>query len=457
MLGEISSLRDTTWITSSRTLTQPPSTQPPSLFTVNRIKPGTIRRVETSKMPFKQMENISNFLKACRTLGVAEHDLFETVDLFEGKDLGVVVTCIHALGRTVQTTCPDFRGPHLGAKMSGNSKASFRQGGTGGAVKKENNYGLSKFAVGSSKTMQKAGFNDTKSITFGADTVGIGSTSTVSQQSQGSVSTMQRSEISKSKDITFGYKSGNRKPPEPPPRRWGSNQPTQSRSRAVSNTKPSAPASQTPTKEKGMARGGGYGLDAELAKKMALKYDVGLEREAAAWIESVTGGDMSGDFAGALKDGQILCKLGENRGTFFVGVNKVLRCPLTRYFSCSPFGPQSTKSARVLSARLGFQKCPSSRWRIYLTSSRPAAASVSPSTTCLRLLTFTRRKTWESSLLVSTLLGGPRRRRDSGGPSWGRSRPRRMLGPSSQAQRQRAKEPSHYLTWGATGRWRGAR
>ena len=36
-------------------------------------------------MPFKQMENISNFLKACRTLGVAEHDLFETVDLCEGK------------------------------------------------------------------------------------------------------------------------------------------------------------------------------------------------------------------------------------------------------------------------------------------------------------------------------------------------------------------------------------
>lgn len=28
-------------------------------------------------MPFKQMENVSNFLKSCRTLGVAEHSLFE--------------------------------------------------------------------------------------------------------------------------------------------------------------------------------------------------------------------------------------------------------------------------------------------------------------------------------------------------------------------------------------------
>lgn len=41
-----------------------------------------------------QMENISNFLKACRAVGVAEHSLFETVDLYEGKDIGLVVRCL---------------------------------------------------------------------------------------------------------------------------------------------------------------------------------------------------------------------------------------------------------------------------------------------------------------------------------------------------------------------------
>ena len=40
------------------------------------------------------MENVSNFLKACRSVGVAEHSLFETVDLYEGKDLGLVVRCL---------------------------------------------------------------------------------------------------------------------------------------------------------------------------------------------------------------------------------------------------------------------------------------------------------------------------------------------------------------------------
>ena len=52
---------------------------------INKVKPGTIRKIETSAMPFKQMENVSNFLRACRSLGVAEHDVFETVDLYETK------------------------------------------------------------------------------------------------------------------------------------------------------------------------------------------------------------------------------------------------------------------------------------------------------------------------------------------------------------------------------------
>ena len=51
----------------------------------NKIRPGSIKKIEVSTMPFKQMENISNFLKSCRLFGVPEHDLFETVDLFEGS------------------------------------------------------------------------------------------------------------------------------------------------------------------------------------------------------------------------------------------------------------------------------------------------------------------------------------------------------------------------------------
>lgn len=55
---------------------------------INTIKPGVVRKVNDSRMPFKQMENISNFLKACRTVGVAEHSLFETVRRLFGRARG---------------------------------------------------------------------------------------------------------------------------------------------------------------------------------------------------------------------------------------------------------------------------------------------------------------------------------------------------------------------------------
>jgi hypothetical protein len=57
------------------------------------------------------MENVSNFIRACRALGVPEFELFETVDLYEQKDFGVVVRCILALARAIKTSVPAFAGP----------------------------------------------------------------------------------------------------------------------------------------------------------------------------------------------------------------------------------------------------------------------------------------------------------------------------------------------------------
>jgi transgelin len=92
---------------------------------VNTIAPNSVKKVNASAMPFKQMENISNFLKACRALGVAEHSVFETVDLFEGKDVGLVVRCLFALGSAIQCSVPAFAGPHLGAKPHTTNKREF--------------------------------------------------------------------------------------------------------------------------------------------------------------------------------------------------------------------------------------------------------------------------------------------------------------------------------------------
>lgn len=69
---------------------------------LNAVKPGTIKKVVKSKLAFKQMENVSHFLTACKGLGVPSGALFETVDLFEQKDLGLVLQALFALSRTLE-------------------------------------------------------------------------------------------------------------------------------------------------------------------------------------------------------------------------------------------------------------------------------------------------------------------------------------------------------------------
>uniref|UniRef100_A0A669EZ23 Transgelin n=2 Tax=Oreochromis TaxID=8139 RepID=A0A669EZ23_ORENI len=46
-----------------------------------------IKTIKSSGMAFKQMEQISMFLRAAESYGVTKTDIFQTVDLFEGKDL----------------------------------------------------------------------------------------------------------------------------------------------------------------------------------------------------------------------------------------------------------------------------------------------------------------------------------------------------------------------------------
>lgn len=89
---------------------------------VNCISPGVVPKINAAGMPFKERENISNFLKACRVLGVQEYALFSTDDLYDQKNLMSVVKCLFALGGSVQRTTPDFKGPHLGVADTSNAR-----------------------------------------------------------------------------------------------------------------------------------------------------------------------------------------------------------------------------------------------------------------------------------------------------------------------------------------------
>ncbi|PAA74639.1 hypothetical protein BOX15_Mlig031098g2 [Macrostomum lignano] len=94
---------------------------------MSAIKPGSIKKINrTTRMPFKLMENIGSFLEAARVYGVPSCDLFQTVDLFEKKNISQVTQCLFALGRTCQAH-PDYDGPTLGPKLSEENRRQFTE------------------------------------------------------------------------------------------------------------------------------------------------------------------------------------------------------------------------------------------------------------------------------------------------------------------------------------------
>ena len=92
---------------------------------INKIRPGSVRNINQSKMAFKMMENIGNFLDACMALGMQKLDLFQTVDLYENQNMTQVIDGIHALGRKAPKL--GFRGPTLGPKEASANPRAFTE------------------------------------------------------------------------------------------------------------------------------------------------------------------------------------------------------------------------------------------------------------------------------------------------------------------------------------------
>ena len=92
----------------------------------NKISPGIVKKINTGRMPFVQMENVNSFLVASKQLGVPDVDLFMTVDLFEAKNMVQVIQSIHALGRASQKVS-GFAGPYIGVKLADAQKREWTE------------------------------------------------------------------------------------------------------------------------------------------------------------------------------------------------------------------------------------------------------------------------------------------------------------------------------------------
>lgn len=94
-----------------------------SLYGANK----PIKKLQPSGMAFKQMEQISQFLSAAEKYGLTKTDMFQTVDLWEGKDLAAVQRTLMALG-SIAVTRDDgcYRGdPNWFHKKSQENKRDF--------------------------------------------------------------------------------------------------------------------------------------------------------------------------------------------------------------------------------------------------------------------------------------------------------------------------------------------
>jgi len=166
----------------------------------NALAPASKLKANESSMPFKQMENIANFLKACRTdLKMRENDLFTSADLYDGKSRVNVINGLIAVSRAASKN--GYNGPTIAPKE--NNRSSVRHHDLSSP-----NAEMSKLSLGSEGIMDRSHVSKANDITFGNQMSGTGDTTSVNKLSMGSEGVMERAEVSKSKDINFGAKAG---------------------------------------------------------------------------------------------------------------------------------------------------------------------------------------------------------------------------------------------------------
>lgn len=90
---------------------------------MNKIVPKSVKRINKKGGNFALMENIAAFQGGLKSYGVPEEDIFQTVDLFEARNVKSVVKSLVAFGRTC--LAKGYDGPTLGPKMSEKNERTF--------------------------------------------------------------------------------------------------------------------------------------------------------------------------------------------------------------------------------------------------------------------------------------------------------------------------------------------
>uniref|UniRef100_A0A8D0GFA1 Calponin n=1 Tax=Sphenodon punctatus TaxID=8508 RepID=A0A8D0GFA1_SPHPU len=91
---------------------------------MNKLQPGSVRKINRSNQNWHQLENLSNFIKAMANYGMNPVDLFEANDLFESGNMTQVQVSLLALAGMAKTK-GIHSGVDIGVKYSEKQHRNF--------------------------------------------------------------------------------------------------------------------------------------------------------------------------------------------------------------------------------------------------------------------------------------------------------------------------------------------
>ncbi|XP_056330118.1 calponin-3b [Danio aesculapii] len=91
---------------------------------INKLQPGSIKKINHSKLNWHKLENLGNFIKAILAYGLKPNDIFEANDLFENGNLTQVQTTLLALASMAKTKGMNTK-VDIGVKYADKQTRSF--------------------------------------------------------------------------------------------------------------------------------------------------------------------------------------------------------------------------------------------------------------------------------------------------------------------------------------------
>lgn len=83
---------------------------------MNKLSPGSVKKIQKKGTKFTFMENIQAFQAASKKYGLPEEEIFMPTDLVEARNIPAVINSLAALARVAQDV--GYQGPVMGPKMA---------------------------------------------------------------------------------------------------------------------------------------------------------------------------------------------------------------------------------------------------------------------------------------------------------------------------------------------------